>query len=74
MFLLVPCSGVKDLPNNEQHLFLGYDGTLKMGILPVSVFCSGHTFFTQRMFKKLKLEVRAGFRDLNLEGQMRVLL
>eukprot|EP00955_Chlamydomonas_euryale_P028679 302523-Chlamydomonas_euryale.AAC.1 len=29
-----------------------------MGILPVALFCSGHTFFTQRMWKKLGLEVR----------------
>ena len=34
----------------------GYHGKLKFGILPVSTFCSGHTFFTQRMPFKLKLE------------------
>ena len=27
----------------------GFDGKLKIGILPVSTFCSGHTFFVQRM-------------------------
>ena len=34
----------------------GYDGRYKFGILPVSTFCSGHTFFTQRMHQKLKLQ------------------
>jgi Nucleotide-diphospho-sugar transferase len=34
----------------------GYDGRYKFGILPVSTFCSGHTFFTQRMHEKLKLQ------------------
>ena len=34
----------------------GYRGKLKFGVLPVSTFCSGHTFFTQRMPFKLKLE------------------
>ncbi|KAL6753317.1 nucleotide-diphospho-sugar transferase-domain-containing protein [Haematococcus lacustris] len=48
--------GVRELPDNKQHLFLGYNGKLKMGILPVSVFGSGHTFFTQRMWQTLKLE------------------
>lgn len=33
-----------------------YDGKLKCGILPVSVFCSGHTGFTQRMPDKLGLK------------------
>lgn len=34
----------------------GYDARYKFGILPVSTFCSGHTFFTQRMHEKLKLQ------------------
>jgi Nucleotide-diphospho-sugar transferase len=34
----------------------GYDAKYKFGILPVSTFCSGHTFFTQRMHEKLKLQ------------------
>jgi len=33
-----------------------YDGKLKCGILPVSIFCSGHTGFTQRMPEKLGLK------------------
>lgn len=35
--------------NRPDRLFLGYEGKLKFGILPVSMFCSGHTYFTQRM-------------------------
>lgn len=33
-----------------------YDGSLKMGILPVTTFASGHTFFLQRLFEKYGLE------------------
>lgn len=33
--------------NHSSGLFYSFDGTLKLGILPVSVFCSGHTFFVQ---------------------------
>jgi hypothetical protein len=32
---------------NSSGLFYSYDGTLKLGILPVSIFCSGHTYFVQ---------------------------
>ena len=34
----------------------GYNGKYKFGILPVSMFCSGHTYFTQRMPHKLGLD------------------
>ena len=34
----------------------GYDGKLLMGVLPVATFCSGHTFFVQRMAEGLGLE------------------
>eukprot|EP00887_Chlorella_sp_A99_P001666 scaffold8.g1666.t1 len=34
---------------------VGYDGKLKLGILPVALFASGHTGFTQRMPEKLGL-------------------
>lgn len=37
---------------------MAYNNTLKMGILPVALFASGHTFFTQKMFQTLKLQVR----------------
>ena len=34
----------------------GYDGKLQIGILPVSLFCSGHTLFVQDMPAKHDLE------------------
>lgn len=34
----------------------GYDGKFLFGILPVATFCSGHTFFVQRMPDKLGLD------------------
>jgi len=33
----------------KKRLFLGYNRSVVIGILPVSTFCSGHTFFVQRM-------------------------
>lgn len=49
-------------------------GKLKMGILPVSLFCSGHTFFVQRLFEKVvpKQEayvVHATFQFAGTEGK-----
>ena len=41
---------VKVLPDDPKHYFLGYHGKLKMGILPVALFASGHTFFTQKIW------------------------
>ena len=35
----------------------GYDGTLAIGILPVALFASGHTFFVQRLHERMGLEV-----------------
>ena len=33
----------------SKRLFLGYNGTIMIGILPVATYCSGHTYFVQRM-------------------------
>ena len=57
---------------DAKGLFLGYGGTLKIGILPVSMFCSGHTFFTQRMHERLNLTpyvVHATFQYAGTEGK-----
>ena len=35
--------------SEPNRVFTGYGGKLKFGILPVSLFCSGHTYFTQNM-------------------------
>lgn len=36
-------------PRRPDRLFLGWKGRIKFGILPVSRFCSGHTYFVQHM-------------------------
>ncbi|MCO5586998.1 hypothetical protein L7F22_040943 [Adiantum nelumboides] len=41
---------------NETGLFYAYNGSLKLGILPVSIFCSGHTYFVQALYRKLNLK------------------
>ncbi|MBA0702688.1 hypothetical protein Goari_022678 [Gossypium aridum] len=42
--------------NDDSGLFYAFDGTLKLGILPESIFCSGHTYFVQAMYEQLRLE------------------
>mmetsp|Transcript_17364 Transcript_17364/g.37489 ORF Transcript_17364/g.37489 Transcript_17364/m.37489 type:complete len:686 (-) Transcript_17364:496-2553(-) len=56
------------LKDDPKNLFLGYDGKVKMGILPVSVFCSGHTFFTQQLWKKLNLKPYAVHATFQFSG------
>ena len=40
----------------RKRLLLGYNGTVAIGILPISTFCSGHTYFVQRMPQRLGVE------------------
>ena len=40
----------------SKRLFLGYNRTIAIGILPVSTFCSGHTYFIQRMPQRRGLQ------------------
>ncbi|KAI5083262.1 hypothetical protein GOP47_0003005 [Adiantum capillus-veneris] len=40
----------------ENGIFYSYNGSLKLGVLPVSIFCSGHTYFVQALYKKLGLK------------------
>eukprot|EP00884_Botryococcus_braunii_P011897 jgi/Botrbrau1/20708/Bobra.0058s0037.1 len=49
--------GLRWNESRGDNLIDGYDGKLKIGILPVAQFCSGHTFFTQRMNERLGLDV-----------------
>jgi hypothetical protein len=56
----------------ETRLFKGFNGQLKIGILPVSMFCSGHTYFVQRMPQKYNLDpyvVHATFQFSGTEGK-----
>lgn len=36
--------------SEDSGLVYAFDGTLKLGILPASIFCSGHTYFVQVVF------------------------
>ncbi|MBA0796508.1 hypothetical protein Gohar_007271 [Gossypium harknessii] len=45
--------------DDDSGLFYAFDGTLRLGILPESIFCSGHTYFVQvgsAMYEQLRLE------------------
>jgi arabinosyltransferase len=35
--------------DEDNGLVYAYDGDLKLGLLPASIFCSGHTYFVQVM-------------------------
>ncbi|KAG0474762.1 hypothetical protein HPP92_014448, partial [Vanilla planifolia] len=56
----------------ENGLVYAFDGSLKLGILPASIFCSGHTFFVQSMPQQLRLEpyaVHTTFQYAGTEGK-----
>ncbi|KAI7994601.1 Arabinosyltransferase XEG113 [Camellia lanceoleosa] len=42
--------------DEDSELAYAYDGKLKLGVLPASIFCSGHTYFVQAMYQQLRLE------------------
>ncbi|KAL3613794.1 hypothetical protein CASFOL_041868 [Castilleja foliolosa] len=42
--------------DEDSGLVYAYDGSLKLGMLPASIFCSGHTYFVQAMYQQLRLE------------------
>ncbi|KAF5735133.1 Xyloglucanase [Tripterygium wilfordii] len=42
--------------DEESGLVYAFDGNLKLGILPASIFCSGHTYFVQAMYQQLRLD------------------
>ncbi|XP_043717764.1 arabinosyltransferase XEG113-like [Telopea speciosissima] len=56
----------------ENGLVYAYDGILKLGLLPASIFCSGHTYFVQAMHQQLRLEpyaVHTTFQYAGTEGK-----
>ncbi|KAL1532289.1 arabinosyltransferase XEG113-like protein [Salvia divinorum] len=58
--------------DDESGLVYAYDGELKLGLLPASIFCSGHTYFVQAMYEQLKLEpyaVHTTFQYAGTEGK-----
>ncbi|CAK7357272.1 unnamed protein product [Dovyalis caffra] len=53
-------------------LVYAFDGNLKLGILPASIFCSGHTYFVQAMYQQFRLEpyaVHTTFQYAGTEGK-----
>eukprot|EP00803_Ostreobium_quekettii_P009210 evm.model.scf_772EXC.7 EVM.evm.TU.scf_772EXC.7 scf_772EXC:53561-60533(-) len=48
--------GTTPSDEGDQRLFLGFRRSLKVGVLPVSIFCSGHTYFVQGMPQRLGLK------------------
>ena len=63
--------GSTPLPDDAHRLFQCYDGKLKCGILPVSIFCSGHTGFTQVRARASSGSARSGCSRLSLELMLR---
>ncbi|KAH0646742.1 hypothetical protein KY290_035351 [Solanum tuberosum] len=58
--------------DDDSGLVYAYDGNLKLGLLPASIFCSGHTYFVQSMFQHLRLEayaVHTTFQYAGTEGK-----
>ncbi|KAL5539625.1 hypothetical protein UlMin_042311 [Ulmus minor] len=58
--------------DGESGLVYAFDGNLKLGILPASIFCSGHTYFVQAMYQQLRLEpyaVHTTFQYAGTEGK-----
>ncbi|KAJ8773973.1 hypothetical protein K2173_009404 [Erythroxylum novogranatense] len=58
--------------DGESGLVYAFDGTLKLGILPASIFCSGHTYFVQAIYQQLRLEpyaVHTTFQYAGTEGK-----
>lgn len=56
----------------ENGLVYAFDGRLKLGILPASIFCSGHTYFVQSMHQQFRLEayaVHTTFQYAGTEGK-----
>ncbi|KAK9277375.1 hypothetical protein L1049_006918 [Liquidambar formosana] len=58
--------------DEDSGLVYAFDGNLKLGLLPASIFCSGHTYFVQAMFQQLRLEpyaVHTTFQYAGTEGK-----
>lgn len=47
---------IRRRPNDPLHYVQIYNQTLLLGILPVALFCSGHTYFVSRMYETTGLQ------------------
>ncbi|THG11465.1 hypothetical protein TEA_007232 [Camellia sinensis var. sinensis] len=54
--------------DEDSGLVYAHDGNLKLGLLPASIFCSGHTYFVQAMYQQLRLEPYATHTTYQLQG------
>ena len=57
--------------DGDSGLFYAYDGNLKVGILPASIFCSGHTYFVQvttSLFLRLVSIISSSFVAITLNS------
>ncbi|KAG6391395.1 hypothetical protein SASPL_149149 [Salvia splendens] len=54
--------------DDESGLVYAYDGELKLGLLPASIFCSGHTYFVQAIYEQLRLEPYAAHTTFQFAG------
>jgi hypothetical protein len=68
---LPACLPLQPLEGDTKHYFLADNGKLKMGILPVSIFCSGHTYFVQRLADRLGLQPYAVHATFQFSGELR---
>eukprot|EP00958_Prasinococcus_capsulatus_P027188 scaffold5297_cov374-Prasinococcus_capsulatus_cf.AAC.13 len=62
--------GVMDVPGTR--LFYGWEGRVKIGILSVALFGSGHTFFVQKLYERQGVQpyaVHATFQYGGTEGK-----
>ncbi|KAI4370809.1 hypothetical protein MLD38_019118 [Melastoma candidum] len=58
--------------DDDSGLVYAFDSNLKLGMLPASIFCSGHTYFVQAMYQQLRLEpyaVHTTFQYAGTEGK-----
>ncbi|KAL8150611.1 hypothetical protein V2J09_020419 [Rumex salicifolius] len=58
--------------DEETNLVYAFDGNLKLGFLPATIFCSGHTYFVQAMYQQLRLKpyvVHTTFQYAGTEGK-----
>lgn len=56
----------------DPRLVYAFDGNLKLGMLPATLFCSGHTYFVQATYQQLRLEpyaVHTTFQYAGTEGK-----
>ncbi len=57
-----PCPLLSQLHPSNPRVFMGANGTLGVGVLPVASFSGGHTYYVQRLYEVRCISVWAGGR------------